>query len=481
MFLTEWSEQVPEMSFSVANFKDVRDQNTVFESLVGSNGANFILTGEAAGRAAGAGQRAPGHLGDRSRRSASSRSSAAAFTPEEDKPGADRVVLLGEGFWERRFGRDPGVVGQHAHAERRELHGDRRDAEDAARQLEERPTSSRRCCASRTRSAARSNRGNHPGIYVIGRLKPGVDVEQARTDVKAIAEAARRAVPELERQAEHDRSSRCSTRVVGDLRPALLLLLGAVAFVLLIACANVANLLLARAADRQREIAVRMALGATRGRLIRQLLTESVLLSLAGRRRGRAVLAYLGLQGAGRVAARQRAARRRDRASTPPVLLFTAAVAVLTGLVFGIVPAWRTLSTRPPRAAEGSAAAAASGPGHHRVRNALVVAEVSLALVLLVGAGLLLRSFFRVLQADAGLPRRGRRDRQRPAAASDATTTTPKRAALFERVLEKLQASPACEAAPPPCPCSAAGRARSASRASRSRRRASGPRPTSRA
>ena len=238
---------------------------------------------------------------------------------------------------------------------------------------------------------------------MVARLKPGITEERARTEVKAIAARLAEQYP--------NSSARQSMTVeslhrsyVGDLRPALMLLLGAVAFVLLIACGNVANLLLARAAGRQKEIAVRRALGAPRGRLLRQLLTESVLLAGLGAVLG-VVLAYWGVQGL--VASLPANVPRADEIRVDGlVLAFTGALAVFTGLLFGIAPAWK-ISSGGVQGALREEGRGTVGPGHHRLRNTLVVAEIALALVLLVGAGLLVRSFVRVLGADAGFRAEG--------------------------------------------------------------------------
>ncbi|HUG55062.1 MAG TPA: ABC transporter permease, partial [Vicinamibacteria bacterium] len=226
VFLTEWSEQVPEMSFSIANLKDVRDQSSVFESLVGYNGQNFILTGEGAeaerlnGRQVSSGLfatlRKPPILGR-------------PFTPEDDKPGAEGVALLAEGYWERRFGRDPAVLGRRLVLSGepftvvgimpRTLHGSWKtvDVYTPLLRLED-------------KIGGESNRGNQPGIYVIGRLKPGIGDERARTEVKAIA--ARLAEQHVNTNARQSMTLESLHQAyVGELRPALLLLLGAVAFV----------------------------------------------------------------------------------------------------------------------------------------------------------------------------------------------------------------------------------------------------------
>jgi putative ABC transport system permease protein len=442
VFLTEWAEQVPEMSFSVANLKDVRDQNQVFDSLVGFNGQNFILSAGAGG-AAGQPERVNGRQVTSGMFETLGKQPIVgrAFGPEEEKDGAPGVALLGEGFWERRFGRDPKVVGQTLVLSGdsftvigvmpKSMHQSWRNTEIFTPLLR-----------LESRIGGENNRGNHPGIYVIGRMKPGVTLERARGDVKAIA--ARLAEKYPNSNAKQSMTVEpLHEAVVGDMRPALMLLLGAVAFVLLIACANVANLLLARAADRQREIAVRLALGAGRGRVLRQLLTESVLLSLIGAVAGM-VVGYLGLQAL--LASLPANVPRADEVSIDlPVLGVTAALAVVTGLAFGIVPAWRALSTKLHEPLKESGRGNSGGPGQHRVRNGLVIAEVSLALVLLVGAGLMLRSFYRVLHADAGFTSEGLVTGN-VALPQTGYSEPAKRAALFERLLAELKTQPGVKA-----------------------------------
>jgi putative ABC transport system permease protein len=438
VILTEWAEQVPEMSFSVANLKDLRDRNTTLSSLVGYHGAEFVFT-------EGTGE--PERL--RGRRVSSGFEATLgkapllgrSFKPEEDQPGGERVAMLGEGFWERRFGRDPHVIGRSLELSGesftvigvmpRTLHGSWKPVDVFTSLLRLEDT-----------IGGEKNRGNHPGIYVVGRLKDGVPVERARAEAKQLA---------VQLAAEHpETNARQSMTLeplqesfVGDLRPALLILLGAVVCVLLIACANVANLLLAKAAGRVREVAVRQALGANRGRLIRQLLTESVLLSLAGGLLG-VLFAFWGLRLL--IASLPEGIPRADEIGLDGAVLgATFAIAVLTGLAFGLAPAFslagRKLSEPMREGGRGLV-----GAGHRRLRDGLVMAEVALALVLLVGAGLLLRSFFRVLQADAGYRAEGVLTARTPLA--NARYDTPEKKVQFAtRLVEMLSALPGVQSA----------------------------------
>ena len=437
VFLTEWSQQVPNMSFSVANFNDLRDQSRVFEALVASRNQNYILTGTAEPERLGGRQATVGLFGTMGLVPVVGR----VFTAEEDRPGAERVVLLGEGFWTRRFGRDPSVVGRPLvlnnepytvigvlpgtmHTSWRQT-----DVWTSLGRLED-------------EVGGAKNRGNHPGIYVMGRLRPGVTVEQARADVVALAKRLAEQFPES--NARQSMTLRPALEaVVGDLRPALLILVGAVGFVLLIVCANVANLLLARAVTRQKEIAVRMALGAGRARIVRQLLTESVLLSLAGGLLG-LLLAYAGMRAL--VGILPANTPRLEGVSLDRVVLgFTLLVSMASGLIFGLIPALQTAKPDTSEMLKEGGRGSSGGPARHRARALLVVSEVSLALVLLIGAGLMMKSFFRLLDADPGFSS----DRVLVMAVSlpEARYDQPaKSRAFFEQVRERLDGTPGIEA-----------------------------------
>jgi putative ABC transport system permease protein len=436
VFLTEWSRQVPNMSFSVANFKDVRDQNRVFDGIVAFRSQNFVMTGAGEAERLAGRQATHGLFRTLRLKPVLGRE----FTEEEDKVGAEPVVLLGEGFWDRRFGRDPNILGRQLVLNGESytvigvlptnMHGTFRlaDVWTPLLRLED-------------QLGGPSRRGNHPGIYVAGRLKPGITVEQARTEVTGIARR-------LAEQYPNSNSRQSMTvepllkAVVGDLRPALLVLLGAVVFVLLIACSNVANLLLARATVRQREIAVRTALGAGRLRIVRQLLTESILLSVTGGVVGM-LLSFAGVKGLVAITPKNTPRFNEIRVDWT-VLLFTMLLSVATGLIFGLFPAVQATKPDSGEALKEGGRGASAGRGRHRVRNALVVAEVSLALVLLVGAGLMLRSFLRVLEADPGF---------RPEKVLTMNISLPqvkygepaKIRTFYQQVLERVRAIPGVE------------------------------------
>ena len=437
VFISEWAEEVPGMSFSVENFKDLRDQNKVFDSIMAYRSQNYVLTGTDQPERLNGREVTVGMFDTLRLKPVIGR----AFTPEEDKVGAERVVLLGDGFWTRRFARDPGILNQQLF-----LNG---ESFTVIGVLPANVHTSMRITDVFTPMMRREdqlggadNRGNHPGIYVYARLKSGVTEEQARAEVVGIAKRLAETYPN-----SNARQSMTMTNLhvalVEDTRPRLLVLFGAVLLVLLIACANVANLLLARSASRRQELAVRAALGAGRWRLVRQLLTESVLLSFVGALLG-VLFAYWGVGGL--------------LAGLPPdtslaegvsingsVLAFTAAIAVLTGLLFGLAPAWQA-SRADVQMTLKEGNRSGHGRGHRRLHGALVVAEIALAMILLVGTGLMLKSFWRVLQADGGF----NPDRVLTASVSgpDIKYKEPaQRLAFIEQIVSKVQAIPGVELA----------------------------------
>ena len=325
------------------------------------------------------------------------------FTREEDKAGAPQVVLLSHALWQRRYGGDPGIIGREINLGGKTTvigimpAGFEYPISDDPQEFWE-PLFSAQFMTTETREE-RANRY----LDVIGRLKPGVTVEQAKADLDLLSRQIEQQSPQSNTNVIFNAVS-MHEDITRDYRPALLVMLGAVGLVLLIACANVANLLLARAAARQKEVAIRMALGASRRRIASQLLTESVLLSLAGGAVG-LLLASWGMDllvayGPADVP------RLRDVSLDRYVLFFTFGVAMLTGVLFGLVPALHASKPDPGNMLKDTGRGF-SHAGRNRMRSALIVSEVALSLMLLVGAGLLINSFWRLLRTDAGFDPQG--------------------------------------------------------------------------
>ena len=314
------------------------------------------------------------------------------FVEGEDQPGREKVVVLAQGLFRDRFGAEPGVVGSKISLDGEPYRvvgvmpagfGD--GQLDVWIPLAFPP------------DILSIDELTSEFLTVIARLAPGVSFEQAKAEMATISGQLLTEVPDLREPGWHVRLDPMAEIVVGDVKPALLVLLGAVGLVLAIACANVANLLLARGASRQREIAVRAALGAGRGRIVRQLLGESVLLALAGGALG-LVVAFWGVRLLERGLPEHLAAV--DVGIDLPVLGFALAISVATGLLFGLAPALQL--SRPRLASELTGTRSSAGPRRHLLRAALVASEVALSLTLLVCAGLLIRSFSRLQEVDPG-------------------------------------------------------------------------------
>jgi putative ABC transport system permease protein len=380
-----------EVPASFPNFADWRDQNHVFEQTVAYSGWSFNLTGSAEPERIRSAIVSPAFFSTLGIKPILGRT----LLPGEDQPGKDLSVVISRRLWERRFNSDPNVVGKTV-----ELNGKGFTVVGVIAPPADLPglSDDTELWAPVSQGLGFTNRLWHY-LNVIARLKPGVGREQAQADMDRIAAALSRQYPE----ANADRGLRVvplQEQVVGDVRPALLVLLGAVVFVLLIASTNVANMLLARAAGRQKEIAIRTALGAGRWRLVRQLLTESLLLALAG---GTAGL-LLALWGTDLLVAfgPSDLPRVKEVAVDGRVLAFTFAVSLLVGLVFGLVPALQASRPELNETLKEGGRSATGGAARRRVRSLLVVTEVTLSLVLLVGAGLLLKSFFRLQAVNPG-------------------------------------------------------------------------------
>jgi len=318
------------------------------------------------------------------------------FVTDDDRPGT-HVVLLSYSLWQRRFGSDPGVIGQAL-----TLNGESYTVVGVMPRLVQLPGYSSRhdqlWVPIAFSQEEASQRGNH-FLEVIARLKPGITLKQAQAEMETIAARLARAYPvyNMRRGAVvvplHE-------QVVGDIKPALLVLLGSVGFVLLIACANVANLLLARAAVRQKEIALRLAIGASRARLTRQFLTESVLLAIFGAGFG-LLLAFVGIRVL-RTFIPSTISQVQTINIDGTVLIFTVLVAVLTGIAFGLAPAIHGSHLNLNDTLKEGSRDSTGGIKGHRARALLVIGEVAISFVLLIAAGLLINSFLHLRKLDPG-------------------------------------------------------------------------------
>jgi predicted permease len=376
-------------SISYPNFEDWQRDNHSFSALGAFRTEEYNLTG------AGEPERLHGHM------VSADFLSALGINPilgrnilgEEDRAGGAPVVVIGDGLWKRKFGLSPDVLGRNL-----TLNGKQYTVVGVATSTITglSPTDVYVPIGQWTDPTFR-DRHIGMGTTAIGRLKPGVTFEQAKADMDSVAKNLAAAYPDSNKGSGIAMVP-LKTDVVGSVRGILLVLLGAVSFVLLIACANVANLLLARSTGRSREFAIRSALGASPGRVIRQLLTESVMLGIAGGGIGlllakwgtRAILAALP----------ETLPRTEEIGIDGHVLFFTLGISVLTGIVFGLVPALKTM--RPDMHETLKEGGRGSSGARHRTQSVFVVVEMAMAVVLLIGAGLMIRSLAALWSIDPG-------------------------------------------------------------------------------
>ena len=404
MFLTEMglrpNGSMSRTAVSYPDFFDWRSQNHVFQSLASYHGDEFTLTGS--------GQ--PLHLSGQTVSSEFFSVLGIApmlgrgFRPEEEKPGT-RVVVLSHDLWQSVYGSDPNMVGRNITLNQQIYQVVGVMPAGFSFPLNTDPPKLWRTFAPETEVTSPGDRpatqvrGAH-FLLAAGRLKDGIALDQAREEMNLIAQALAKQYPDSNKRHPATAVVPELEYIVGDTRPALLILVLAVGCVLLIACVNVANLLLARASNRSREIAVRAALGAARIRVVRQLLTESFLLSLGGTvfaipLASWAIKLFLNLNA-------RNLPRMTSAVFDGRMLVFTLAIAVITSLAFGLVPALRSSDPNLLQFMKEGGRGSSTGTSHQRLRSVLVVAETAVGLVLLVTAGLLLRSFHHLVQVDPG-------------------------------------------------------------------------------
>ncbi len=431
VFLNETSKTMDEISVSYPNFTDWRNQNKVFEKIGVYNRSSYNLTGAGEAERITTGQVSADLFSALRVSPALGR----VFTNDEDKPGGEPVVLLSYGLWQRRFGGQTSILNQPI-----TLNGKSYTVIGIMSQDYQMPTRDEMWVPVGQLSGQSSwqQRGNHPGLYGVARLKPGVTLAAARSEMDLIASNLEKQY--IDSNAGNGVGVRPLLEIyVSDIRRPLWVLFAAVGFVLLIACANIANLLLARASARQKEMAIRAAMGAGRLRIARQLLTESVLLGLIGgalglllARWGIAFILYISPNAI---------PRAKEIGMDWRVMAFTIGVSFLTGLLFGLVPAWQAgvvdVHERLKETGRGTS-------GRHWLRSSLVVVEVATTLVLLIGAGLMIRSFYRLQQVNPGFSYEHLTSFS-VSLPEKKYTTIDRQAEFYKRLLENLRGLPGVE------------------------------------
>jgi len=420
-------------SISPANFLDWQSQNHVFSSMAIYGFGGFTLTG-----------------GDKAEQVTASRVSAAffstlgarpmlgrVFSAQEDEPGHSNVVILSHRFWQDHFGSNRDIVGRDI-----TLDGTKYLVAGVMPPSFRFPDFAQVWTPMAWTDQEKTVRGNH-NYLAVARLKPGVDLKQAQAEMNTISSRLEQQYPAddkgwgaLLRPLQAD--------LVSDVRPALLVLLGAVGFILLIACVNVTNLSLARIFSRHKEIAIRTAMGASSARIIRQIVVESVLLALAGGALGLAY-AHFGVRLIMAFLADKLPASMEANLDLK-VLAFTAAVSVLTGVVAGILPALHLSRANVNQALKQGLGRTGSDSGGNHTRSVLVVVEVALSLVLLIGAGLMIRSFQTLRTVNPGFDARGVLT-MTAGISRGKFSTANEQISFFERTLERIRALPSVTAA----------------------------------
>lgn len=392
MFLTEAYQRRPGMSLSFPNFKDWRSQNTVFSSIAAYQPSSFTLTGS------GLPEQMEGRYitHDWFHTLGITPVLGRDFLPQDDRPAAEPVVILSYGLWQRHFGASLNIVGQAITLNEKKFTVI--GVAPPAAYFRVFQPELYIPFGLQENAPFTQDRSGHAGIYAIARLKPGITLERAREDMDFIAARLQQQFPQNNRE-DWINVRPLQEVIVGNVRSGLLVLLSGVAVLLLIACCNVANLLLARASTRTTEVGIRMALGASRLRVVRQMLTESLLLAAGGGLVG-IMVGRSGIEIFVRFVS-EWLPRSAEISLDGRVLAFTLMIIICTSILFGLAPALLASATPAESIVKDSLRSSASS-GAMRLRSLLIIGELALSLGLLVGAGLLVRSFLRVIDVNPG-------------------------------------------------------------------------------
>jgi putative ABC transport system permease protein len=425
-----------EVEVSYPNYLSWRERNSVFEEIAALPSVNFdiTLTGNGEPQQVEATTVSANFFSLLRTRPALGR----AFSPEDEKAGAPTVVLISDGLWKRRYGADPNVLGQQLTVE-----GESATVIGVMPQEFDFPKGVELWAPLTPSPGGWTEQRGFRVLRAMGRLKPGVTPAQAQAEMDSISARLAEEFPK-ENKGYGVTMIPLIKSIFGNARPALYILLGAVFLVLLIACVNVANLLLARAATRRKEIALRLALGASRGRLVRQLLTESVLLALVGGALGLLVASF-GVEYMVRLAP-QDIPRITTVSVNAQVVAFAFAVSFLTAIIFGLAPALSASKPDLNEALKEGGSHSQGGARAKRLRSFLVVSEVAFAVVLMIGAGLLLRSFNNLQRIDPGFNPENIFT-ARVALVQSKYPDEAKQKAFFAQLLERVRALPGVESA----------------------------------
>lgn len=431
-----WAEKI----FSRPMFLEFRDQTNSFSHLALSRGASLTVTEGDEPEVIGSGTVTAEYFGALGVSPFMGRT----FLPEDQEPGAEPVVLLTHGFWERRYGADPEIIGQTIGLDGQGVRS--RTVIGVMPKTFRQYTGGQVWIPISMDPDDPNTNFLQYGYRLIARLAPGVTIEQSQADVSRLVATFPENHPTQFRPIRRSPISVLSLHqsIVGDVKATLWLLLGAVGLVLLIACSNVANLLLARSGAREKEVAIRLALGADRKRVIRQLLTESTLLGFAGGATG--VVAAVATMAMLVRRLPSQVPRTSDISIDAFVLAFAAGVSLLAGLVFGLAPAIRATRASPGMSLTDASRGTSFGRSRHQLNNVLVVAEVSLAMVLVIGAGLMLKSFTQLKHVDVGFHAE-RLVSLRPLPPRTRYADQEQRGQYYESVLERLRAVPGVDGA----------------------------------